>query len=47
MCRAPGTVVPMGFNPFREQKRTAVDVALVIGALLLTAAAVLWAVAGS
>jgi hypothetical protein len=34
----------MGFNPFRAQRKTAVDVALVIGTVLITVALVLWAV---
>jgi hypothetical protein len=34
---------PMGFNPFRAQRKTAVDVALVIGTILVTVAVVLWA----
>lgn len=36
----------MGFNPFREHQKTALDIALVIGALVLTAGAIVWAVAG-
>jgi hypothetical protein len=37
----------MGFNPFRQRARTAVDIALVVGALLLTAGVVVWAAFGS
>jgi hypothetical protein len=33
----------MGFNPFRQQRNTVVDFALVAGAILLTVALVLWA----
>jgi hypothetical protein len=33
----------MGLNPFREQTRTWLDIAMVVGALVLTVAAVLWA----
>jgi hypothetical protein len=36
----------VGFNPFREHKRTALDVAVVVGALLLTLAALVWAITG-
>jgi hypothetical protein len=37
----------VGFNPFRDQRRTALDLALVVGAFALAFAAVLWAIAGS
>jgi len=33
----------MGFNPFRPQRKTAVDIALVIGTLLIATALVAWA----
>jgi hypothetical protein len=36
----------MGFNPFRPQDKSAVDVALVVGFAVLTAAVVLWALFG-
>ena len=36
----------MGLNPFREHRTSAVDIALVIGALLLTVAVVAWALMG-
>lgn len=36
----------MGLNPFRPQSKTAFDVAMVIGAIALTAAVVLWALFG-
>jgi hypothetical protein len=36
----------MGLNPFRQQRKTAVDVAMVIGTILVTAALVLWALTG-
>jgi hypothetical protein len=42
----PGTVLGMGFNPFRPQTRTTLDIALVVGALALTIGAVVWAVIG-
>lgn len=34
----------MGFNPFRPQTRTPLDIAMVVGAILATLAVVLWAV---
>ena len=34
----------MGFNPFRPQTKTALDVAMVVVALLATAAVVIWAI---
>lgn len=34
----------MGFNPFRPQSKTAFDIAMVVGALVVTAAVVAWAV---
>jgi hypothetical protein len=34
----------MGFNPFRPQTRTALDIAMVVIALLATAAVVVWAI---
>jgi hypothetical protein len=36
----------MGFNPFRPQRRDLVDIAMVIGTLLIAGALVLWAVQG-
>ncbi len=36
----------MGFNPFRQHRRTALDVALVVGFLAITLAFVLWALWG-
>jgi hypothetical protein len=44
--RAAGTLPAMGFNPFREQRKTAFDVAMVVGALALTIGLVLWAMFG-
>ena len=38
------TVSPMGFNPFRPQTKTAFDIAMVVIALLATAAVVIWAI---
>jgi hypothetical protein len=34
----------MGFNPFREQTRTALDVVMVVGAIVATLAVVAWAI---
>lgn len=34
----------MGFNPFRPQQKGFVDIAMVIGTILVAAALVLWAV---
>jgi len=36
----------MGFNPFRPQDRSAVDVAMVAGTILAAVALVLWAIWG-
>lgn len=36
----------MGFNPFRSRAKDAADVAMVVGAILLTAAVVAWAILG-
>jgi hypothetical protein len=36
----------VGFNPFRQQRRSGVDVAIVILAVVVTAAAVAWALLG-
>jgi hypothetical protein len=35
----------MGFNPFRPQTRTALDIAMVVVALLATVAVIIWAIA--
>lgn len=35
-------LLPMGFNPFREQKRTTADVLLVVVFVAVTAALVAW-----
>jgi len=32
----------MGFNPFRKQRKTAVDVVLVVGFIAVTIAFLLW-----
>lgn len=37
---------PMGFNPFREEKHDVFDVAMVVVALLVTLALVVWAFIG-
>ncbi len=34
----------MGFNPFRPQTKTTLDIAMVVVALLATAAVVIWAI---
>ncbi len=34
----------MGFNPFRPQTKSALDIAMVVVALLATAAVVIWAI---
>ena len=36
----------MGFNPFREQERSVLDIVIVVLALLATVAVILWAVLG-
>ena len=36
----------MGFNPFREQRNTVFDVVMVVVALGVTAAVIIWAIAG-
>jgi len=46
MSAAVGTLGAMGFNPFRRQRKTIVDVAIVIGFAVLTFAAVAWAFLG-
>lgn len=37
------TVASMGFNPFRPQTRTALDIAMVVIAIAATVAVVVWA----
>lgn len=39
---APCTVVHMGFNPFREEQHSRLDVGLVIVAVLITLGLVAW-----
>jgi hypothetical protein len=41
-----GTLAAMGLNPFREQRRTAFDIAMVVGAVVVTIGVVLWAMFG-
>lgn len=41
-----GTLAAMGLNPFREQRKTAFDVAMVVGAVVVTIGIVLWAMFG-
>lgn len=36
----------MGLNPFRPQTKSGFDIAMVIGALLLTLAVIIWAFVG-
>ncbi len=36
----------MGFNPFRKQERRAADLAMVVGAIVVTAALLAWAFLG-
>lgn len=36
----------MGFNPHRQHRRSAVDIIIVAGALIATAAVTLWALLG-
>lgn len=36
----------MGFNPFRKQRRSLVDIAMVIGAIAVTIAGLIWAISG-
>ena len=36
----------MGLNPFREHQTSAMDIAMVVGAILLTVAVVVWALMG-
>jgi hypothetical protein len=36
----------MGLNPFRPQSRSAFDVAMVVGAIVLTLAVIGWAIFG-
>jgi hypothetical protein len=36
----------VGFNPFREHEKSALDIAMVIAAILATLAVIAWAVFG-
>lgn len=36
----------MGFNPFRPQSRTGADIALMVGALIVTVGVLVWALLG-
>lgn len=40
------TLRAVGFNPFRQQDKTGVDVAIVVTFIIITAAVVLWALFG-
>lgn len=37
---------PMGFNPFREERHSRFDVAMVVAAIVATLALVVWALFG-
>jgi hypothetical protein len=37
---------PMGFNPFRPQRKNLTDIAMVTGTVLAAVALVLWAIQG-
>jgi hypothetical protein len=37
----------MGFNPFRKQRRSIADIAMVVGAIAATIAGLIWAMSGS
>jgi hypothetical protein len=37
----------MGFNPFRKQRRSLADVAMVVAAIAATIAGLVWAMTGS
>ena len=39
-------IMPMGFNPFRQQRRSAADYAMVVAAFVVVALLVLWALFG-
>jgi hypothetical protein len=36
----------VGFNPFREHQNSAFDIAMVVGAVLVTLAVIAWAIFG-
>ena len=36
----------MGLNPFREQRKSAMDVVMVVGAIALTIGVIAWALMG-
>jgi hypothetical protein len=38
--------MPMGLNPFRQQRRSAADYAMVVVAFVVVALLILWAVLG-
>src|SRR4051794_33579960 len=49
ICRVStiGTIiVPVGFNPFRQQRRSAADYAMVVAAVVVVALLILWALLG-
>ena len=39
--RSP-TIAPVGFNPFRKQRTSTIDIALVVGFVVLTLGLVAW-----
>lgn len=41
---AANTMVDMGLNPFREQRKTLVDVAIMVAAIVAALAVVVWAI---
>jgi hypothetical protein len=46
-ARSGGTILaPMGFNPFRPQRRSAADYVMVAAALVICLALVVWAILG-
>ena len=46
ISRAAAYWAAMGFNPFRQQRRSNADYLMVAGALLVCAALVIWALLG-
>jgi hypothetical protein len=44
--RRPGDTADMGLNPYRQQRRSAADYLMVIGAVAVTALLVAWAFLG-
>lgn len=42
----PPSITAMGFNPFRPHERDPADIAMVVGAVLLTVGVLAWALWG-